>query len=379
MKRLLPIATASIIVAAVLAVQSVAAPARRADRAVKLTKVVDGLDSPLYVTQPAGDPRLFVVEQTGRIRVVKDGSLASEAFANLSGELTSGGERGLLSVAFHPRFAENGLLYVDFTDHHGDTRVVELHAKPGSAQIDSRRRVLLKVKQPFDNHNGGQLQFGPDGYLYIGMGDGGSGGDPQGNGQKPSTLLGKLLRIDVDHRSGGRQYGVPATNPFRTRPGWRSEIYSLGLRNPWRFSFDSKRGDLWIGDVGQNEWEEIDHVGKGRGRGANFGWNRLEGSHRFSSGGFSGGRLQGPVAEYRHSDGGCSVTGGYVYRGPSIPRIDGRYVFADYCSGQVWSLSTAGGAPRPETKSADVTSFGEDSDHRLYLCSDGALYRFDSA
>lgn len=364
---------------AVLAVQSVASPARRAGGAVKLAKVVDGLDSPLYVTQPVGDPRLFVVEQTGRIRIVKDGSLADKPFADLSGEISSGGERGLLSIAFHPKFAENGLLYADYTDRNGDTRVVELHAAPGAAQVDARRRVVLKIKQPFENHNGGQLQFGPDGYLYIGMGDGGSGGDPQGNGQKPSSLLGKLLRIDVDSRSSGKQYGVPKTNPFRARHGWRSEIYSLGLRNPWRFSFDSKRGDLWIGDVGQDQWEEVDHVGNGRGRGANFGWNRLEGSHRFSSGGFSGGRVQGPVAQYHHGDAGCSVTGGYVYRGPSIPRLNGRYVFADYCSGQVWSLSTTGGAPRSEIKSSNVTSFGEDSDHRLYLCSDGALYRFEAA
>ena len=344
----------------------------------KLTRVVDGLDAPLYVTQPSGDPRLFVVEQTGRIRAIQDGSPAKVPFANLAKEISSGGERGLLSVAFHPAFAQNGLLYVDYTDRNGDTRIVELHAKPGAATIDAQRRVLLKIKQPFDNHNGGQLQFGPDGFLYIGMGDGGSGGDPQGNGQKGSTLLGKLLRIDVDHASGGRRYAIPATNPFRGRAGWRPEIYALGLRNPWRFSFDSTSGDLWIGDVGQGDWEEIDHVARGRGRGANFGWNRREGRHHFADGGFGAGRVTGPVHEYSHADGDCSVTGGYVYRGPGIPALAGRYVFADYCSGRLWSLPRNGGAARDEGKPGGVTSFGIDADRRLYLCADGALYRFDA-
>jgi len=348
---------------------------------LSLVPFTDGLDAPVFITgDGTGSGSLYAVERPGRIRAIaSSGGLAPQPFLDITDRLVSGGEQGLLGLAFHPGYATNGRLFVDYTRaQDGATVISEFHASGGLAPAGSER-ILLVIPQPFPNHNGGMLAFDMAGRLLIGMGDGGSGGDPQGNGQDRQVLLGKLLRIDVDRRSSGKQYAVPKTNPFRTRAGWRPEIYALGLRNPWRFSFDSKKGDLWIGDVGQDQWEEIDHVGEGRGRGANFGWNRLEGTHRFSSGSFSGGRLQGPVAQYRHGDAGCSVTGGYVYRGPSIVGLNGRYVFADYCSGQVWSLSRSGGAPRAEIKSADVTSFGEDSGHRLYLCSDGAVYRFDPA
>ncbi|HST39258.1 MAG TPA: PQQ-dependent sugar dehydrogenase, partial [Conexibacter sp.] len=311
-----------------------ATPAARA--AVKLTRV-GSFDGPVYVTQAPGDPsRLFVVEQAGRIRVIRNGRTLPTPFLDVSDRIASGGEQGLLSVAFAPDYADSGRFYVDYTDRAGDTRVVEFRrgASADRADAGSARQVLFQ-EQPESNHNGGLLLFGPDGKLYIGFGDGGGGNDQhgaRGNAQELGTWLGKLLRIDP-RASGGRPYSVPADNPFVGRSGVRPEIWSWGLRNPWRFSFDRATGDLTIGDVGQNAVEEIDFVrrsGAGAGAGVNFGWRPWEGRSRL----FPRERAPGavfPVLEYRHDRGGCSVTGGYVVRDRRIPALAGRYLYADFC------------------------------------------------
>ena len=359
-----------------------AAPAMGA----RLVEVAGGLDNALLVTAPAGDDRLFVVEQGGKIRIIRaNGTVAPQPFLRLSGLITSGGEQGLLGLAFHPRYATNGRFFVNYTNRSGSTVVAEFRvsANPNVANPASRRRLML-IAQPFANHNGGMVAFGPDGYLYIGMGDGGSGGDPGNRAQNLRTPLGKLLRIDVNGSSGRRPYRIPATNPFRARASVPPEIFALGLRNPWRFSFDRTRGDLWIGDVGQGSREEVDFATLARARGANFGWKRFEGRSRFSAVPLSAGRLIQPVAQYTH-DTGCAVTGGYVYRGPSIPGLDGRYVYGDFCSSQIWSLR-AGPSPgglRVITGSLGVRlpqqgirGFGEGADGRLYVTTGGTVWRF---
>jgi glucose/arabinose dehydrogenase len=374
------------------AVAAVPALARQDHRAgarasFGLAKVADGLRSPVYVTAAPGDKRLFVVEQEGTIRTVRNGQVSARLYADLRAFVDAGGERGLLSLAFSPKFAADGKLYVYFTNKQGNESIWELHARKGAASVRPGHRELLEIPDTEGNHNGGQLQFGPDGMLYAGDGDGGGGGDQHGehgNGQNPGVLLGKLLRIDVTKRSGGRPYGIPKDNPFVGRSGWRPEIWALGLRNPWRFSFDRANGDLWIGDVGQNAWEEVDHVKRGLG-GINFGWNRYEGRHAFETGTpIVGGKLRGPVAEYSHAE-GCSITGGYVYRGPRIAGLSGRYVYADYCTNRMWTLSPAGGAPTDissvagEAGAKSIVSFGEDGSGMLYVCSaEGTVYRFVS-
>jgi glucose/arabinose dehydrogenase len=381
----------AVALAAALAGLTVAAalawPHTEAAAAVRLQRVAGGLGDALYVTAPPGDSRLFVVQQSGRILVLDHGRARRRPFLDLSGRIASGGEQGLLGLAFHPDYARNGRFYVDYTNRAGDTRVVEFRVSKDPDRADPRSaRVLLRIPQPYPNHNGGDVVFGPDGMLYVGMGDGGSGGDPHGNGQSLGTLLGKLLRIDVDARTASLPYGIPSDNPFVDRPGARPEIYSLGLRNPWRFSFDRARGDLWIGDVGQNRYEEIDYVAKGAGRGANFGWNATEGRHPFANTALSTGETVMPVAEYSHAL-GSSVTGGYVYRGRRAPALRGRYVYADYASGRVWTL---GAGPRPGTAReitgslgvtlSGVTSFGEGARGELFVIGNaGVLYRFESA
>jgi glucose/arabinose dehydrogenase len=347
------------------------------DAPVRLEEVASGLDAPVYLTAPAGDPRLFVVEQPGRIRIVKDGRLLPTPFLDLTDRVRSGGERGLLSVAFHPDYARNGRLFVYYTDRNGDTRVERYtvtadpdRADPASAQ------PILSVEQPYANHNGGLVVFGPDGKLYVGLGDGGSGGDPHGNGQDLGTMLGKILRIDVD---AGDPYAVPQDNPFVGRAGARPEIWAYGLRNPWRFAFDHSAGLLYIADVGQNEWEEIDVAPADRG-GLNYGWNTMEGSHCFRSSSCARNGLTAPVVEYPHSE-GCSVTGGYVYRGRRAPSLAGRYVYGDYC--QVWVRTlrrSTSGDPEQQTLAlgdvGSILSFGEDSAGELYLLSsNGKVYR----
>jgi glucose/arabinose dehydrogenase len=372
---------------AVFALPPVLTAPVQAAQPFRLAKVADGLQSPVYVTSAPGDKRLFVVEQGGTIRTLRKGTLSATPYADLTRFVASGGERGLLSVAFPPAFARTGKLYVYFTNKRGNEVVWELHARPGAARVLPGHRPLLEIPDTESNHNGGQLQFGPDGMLYVGDGDGGGGGDshgPHGNGQNPGVLLGKLLRIDPSARAGARPYGIPKDNPFVGKAGFRPEIWALGLRNPWRFSFDRSTGDLWIGDVGQNAWEEVDHLKHGVG-GANFGWNRYEGKHTFARDTpLAGGTLMAPVAEYSHAH-GCSITGGYVYRGPHIAGLSGRYVYADYCSGKLWTLSPSGGSPRDVSSVVRdagvkaITSFGQDGSGMLYVCSgEGQLYRFAS-
>jgi glucose/arabinose dehydrogenase len=353
----------------------------------KLVPVVSGLNGPVYVTQPPGDPRLFVVEQGGLIRIVQDGKLLPAPFADLTKQVTAGGEQGLLGLAFDPQFAKNGRLFVYYTGRNAHEQVWELRAKSGSNTVSGFRRLLLDMSDPYSNHNGGDLQFGPDGYLYIGTGDGGSGGDPQNRSQNPNSPLGKLLRIDVDKHPSGRPYAIPPGNPYAKSGKGLKLLYAWGLRNPWRYSFDRSTGDLWIGDVGQDHWEEVDHVAKGKGLAANFGWSVYEGRHSFkpSESLTGGGHSVNPVAEYSHSE-GCSITGGYVYRGPSIPGLSGHYVYTDYCSARMWTIRPGSTTPTEVTSVAQAvdlkspSSFGEGDDGTLYLVSQaGVLYRFAAA
>ncbi len=340
-----------------------------------LDVVVGGLAAPLLVTNAGdGSGRLFVVEQAGRVRVVRDGRLLERPFLDLSGRISAGGERGLLGIAFHPRFPSDPRLFVDYTDPDGNTVVSSFSSAGGDPTADAAdpgsERVLLRIHQPYPNHNGGGLAFGPDGDLWIATGDGGSGGDPEGNGQRTDTLLGKLLRIDVDHPAGGRAYGIPAGNPFAAGGG-DQEIWAYGLRNPWRFSFDRATGDLWIGDVGQDRYEEIDRTQAGAAPPVDYGWNRMEGSHCFvPADGCDATGLTLPLAEYGH-DLGCAVTGGLVARGAGAGSLGGVYVFGDFCSGRIWGLS-AGGPDRQEPillleSGRAISSFGWDEAGNVML------------
>ena len=357
-----------------------AASCASAAPAIRMTPVATGLSAPLGLVAAPGTNSLFVVQQGGKIRILSGKTLRSQPFLDVGGRITSGGEQGLLGLAFHPAYAANGRFFVNYTDKAGDTNIVEFRrsSNPNVANAGSAR-VLLKVDQPFSNHNGGDLKFGPDGKLYIALGDGGSGGDPEGNGQRLDTLLGKILRIDVD---SGSPYGVPSDNPFVSRAGAKPEIWHYGLRNPWRISFDRANGDMYIGDVGQGAFEEIDRAPKGVG-GRNYGWNNREGRHAFGGGDAANGTTFDPVGEYGHGK-GCSVTGGFVYRGPAVASLKGRYVFADYCSGRFWTIAAG---PRPgglveitgslDRKIANPTSFGQDNAGALYVVSGGGtVYRF---
>jgi glucose/arabinose dehydrogenase len=360
------------------------APFDPAGLRVTLESVATGLDAPLAIVNAHdGSNRLFVVEQGGRIRIVKDGTLQPAPFLDLGGRISSGGERGLLGLAFHPGFPADPRLFVDYTDPNGDTQVSSFTVNPATPdQADPGSEVkILHVPQPYANHNGGAVVFGPDGKLDISFGDGGSGGDPQGNGQNSQVLLGKILRIDVDTRSGDRPYAIPLDNPFADGSGGAPEIWLTGLRNPWRISFDRATGDLWIGDVGQSAWEEIDVQRAGAPGGTNFGWNRMEGRHCFQpSSGCDQTGLTLPVTEYGH-DQGCTVIGGYVVRGPDQPALIGGYVFADYCSGRIWAIDPSTDAYRDPTVVADsgrsIAAFGEDEAGNLYAAdiSGGAILR----
>ncbi|HKW51348.1 MAG TPA: PQQ-dependent sugar dehydrogenase [Candidatus Eisenbacteria bacterium] len=348
-------------------------------------RVADGLSQPLDLTAPPGDTaRIFVAEKTGAIRILKRGQILPRPFLDISGLVSNGGEQGLLGLAFHPQYVSNGKFYVDYTDRAGDTRVVEylVSSNPDSASAVSRE--ILFVKQPYANHNGGQVAFGPDGYLYIGLGDGGSGGDPQGNGQNLNALLGKILRIDVN---SGSPYSIPAGNPFVGQTGKRGEIWSYGLRNPWRFCFDRANGDMIIADVGQTAWEEVDYEPAGMG-GRNYGWNRMEGKHCYPPGTTCNQTgLVLPVTEYDHQA-GCSVTGGYVYRGSLHPELAGTYFYGDYCTGLLRSFRILNGsaieekdwtrALRTEAGGAmqGLSSFGLDASGELYMVLlDGEIYK----
>ncbi len=345
---------------------------------LELEPVAGSLSAPVLATSAGdGSDRLFVVEQGGRIRIVRDGRLIEEPFLDISGRISSGGERGLLGLAFHPRFPGDPRFFVNYTDAAGDTVVSSFRVRGGAGssadQADPASEVvLLRIDQPYPNHNGGGLVFGPDGDLYIGTGDGGSGGDPQGNGQRLDTLLGKLLRIDVDAAPApaGRQYGIPPDNPFSASDG-AAEIWAYGLRNPWRFSFDRATGDIWIGDVGQGRYEEVDRTHAGAVPPLNYGWNRMEASHCFEpETGCDDSGLAPPISEYSH-DLGCAVTGGHVARGPAAGPLDGVYVFGDYCSGRIWGLDAAGpdrqGPVLLLESGRSISSFGEDERGRIYL------------
>jgi glucose/arabinose dehydrogenase len=341
--------------------------------------VASGLDSPVgLVNAGDGSGRLFVVEKSGLIEIIKNGEVAPGPFLDIRDIVGStGSEQGLLGLAFDPQYQENGYFYVNYTDIQGNTviarySVTSFNADRADAESEKR---LIYVDQPFANHNGGEMVFGPDGYLYIGLGDGGSGGDPHGNGQSTNTLLGKILRIDVDH---GDPYSVPVDNPF-VNGGGNLDIWAYGLRNPWRFSFDLLTHDLYIGDVGQDMWEEIDFLLAGSPGGSNFGWNYMEGTHPYQSSPPAGLKLIPPVAEYSHNN-GCSVTGGYVYRGKELPDWQGVYLYGDYCSGKVWGLlhmpdGSWKNALLFET-TARISSFGEDEAGEIYLVDiSGTIYR----
>lgn len=351
---------------------------------VGLSEVASGLAFPLFLTSPPGDnARLFVVEKTGRIRIVKNGSLVATPFLDVSSKVSNGSEQGLLGLAFHPGYASNGRFVVNYTDTSGDTRisVFQVSANPDVADPASEQ-IVLTIDQPYSNHNGGMVAFGPDGKLYIGMGDGGSGGDPQGNGQNRNALLGKILRFEL---SATGQLSVPSDNPFVGQPGIRPEIWSYGVRNPWRFSFDRQTRDFYMADVGQNAREEI-HLSTSAvqfGRALNYGWNRMEGSACYSpSSGCNQSGLTLPVLDYGHSD-GCSITGGYVYRGQDVPALQGLYFYADYCDGWVRSFRWNGNAVTEQREwpalkpGGQVSSFGEDARGELYvMTAGGKVFRF---
>lgn len=344
--------------------------------------VVAGLEEPVFLTAPAGDERLFVIERVGRIRIVAGGQLRPAPFLDIRGRVLAGGERGLLGLAFPPDYATSGLFYVNYTDADGDTIIARYvrGGGPNVADPDSEE-VLLKIRQPFGNHNGGMLAFGPDGFLYIGTGDGGSANDPDNRAQSDATLLGKMLRIDVSGGLGSG-YTIPPSNPFAGGALPLPEIWAKGLRNPYRFSFDRVMGDLYIGDVGQNAREEIDVEPMGAPGGANYGWRLMEGSACFiPASGCNDGSLTLPVHDYSHGGGRCSVTGGYVYRG-AIEQIFGHYFFADFCSGEVFSFvwDGAGGVAELTDRTAElqppagfnrITGFGEDSAGELYITQFG--------
>lgn len=353
--------------------------------AYRLVEVAGGFSRPLYVTHAADDSgRLFVVEQSGKIRIIDGGTVLTAPFLDVSGlisrEALGGGytERGLLGLAFHPDYADNGVFFIDYTDQNGSVVLARYQVSaddPNRADLDSAQPVLY-VQQPYANHNGGHLAFGPDGTLYVSLGDGGSGGDPQGNGQNPGTLLGTILRLDVDAVDG---YDIPADNPFVGSDTARPEIWAWGLRNVWRFSFDRDTGDLYLADVGQNQWEEVNFQPAASGGGENYGWNVYEGTHLYSDGQPASEAVM-PVVEYGHENGRCSITGGYVYRGSELPGLAGYYLYGDWCTGTIWAVLPGGDTWQPVVSlesGRQISSFGEDEAGELYLVDyAGSVLRF---
>jgi glucose/arabinose dehydrogenase len=354
---------------------------------ISFEPVAEGFSQPLLVLGAGdGSGRLFVAQKGGLLRIVRDGEIDPRPFLDLTRDVSTESERGLLGVAFPEGFAQHGRFYVSYTDADGSTVISRFLAEDGSADRASEN-VLLRTPQPYANHNGGHIAFGPDGFLYVGLGDGGSSGDPMGNGQNRFTLLGSILRLDVGEASGestesdGNGYTIPADNPFADGEEGLPEIWSYGLRNPWRFSFDRQTGDLWIGDVGQNAVEEINFQPAGSTGGENWGWNLFEGTSPFPEGRTVTGNQDDfawPIVEYRHPT-GRSVTGGYVYRGAGYPQMAGVYLYGDYVSGRVWGLvRSAAGTENRELAVTDmqVVSFGEDDEGELYLVDfGGTLYR----
>lgn len=359
---------------------------RKLSSATPLTlQLIDsGYTNPLLVTSPPGDStRLFVMERVGRIWLIKNGIRQVKTFLNVSSIITTAGsEQGLLGLAFHPNYAANGKFYINYTNTAGDTRVVQYVRSSTNPDTANNLAVatLLSVDQPYSNHNGGHLAFGPDGYLYVGLGDGGSGGDPDENGQDPLALLGKMLRLDVE-----RHPLPPVDNPYVGHADTLDLIWAIGLRNPWRFNFDRGNGDLYIADVGQNMWEEINFQPSASAGKENYGWDDMEGAHCYepSSGCNQSGKTM-PIHEYSHSN-GCSITGGFVYRGCAIPDLQGTYFYADYCNGRIWTLVMSGGVATNHlertaelgSSGINVSSFGEDAKGELYICSygNGRIYK----
>lgn len=350
---------------------------------IRLTQVATGLNAPLFLTAPPGDAsRLFVVEKFGAIRVIKNGLLLFTPFLDLSAVVASPDEEGLLGLAFHPDYANTGRFFVYYTDLNNDTRVSEFHVSADPDVADPTETLVLGVDQPATTfHKGGMLAFGPDGYLYIGLGD---GGESSSTAQDLTTMLGKILRIDVN---GAAPYAIPPGNPFLLLVGARPEIWSYGLRNPWRFSFDRQTGDLYIGDVGESRREEIDvaTAASGRGGGVNFGWDIMEGGRCSGAGSCNTAGLTLPVLDYPRSS-ACTMIGGYVYRGAAIPTIQGSYFHADYCFGWVHSFRYSNGGITNKAnwdaldQNRPIVSFGEDAAGELYLVSlDGAVLRIDPA
>ncbi|BDB27621.1 PQQ-dependent sugar dehydrogenase [Cupriavidus sp. P-10] len=361
-----------------------------APRSVRLSlvQVAGGLGEPIYLTAPAGDARLFIVERAGRIRIVRNGALLATPFLDIDALTTTDGERGLLSMAFDPAYASNGRFYVYYTDNNGAITVARYQASASNPDVaDTAGTVLLSIPHSnFQNHNGGQLAFGPDGMLYVGTGDGGGGGDPSGNAQNLGVLLGKVLRIDASGASG-QPYGIPAGNPFTGQSGRRGEIWAYGLRNPWRFAFDA--GQLYIADVGQNQREEVD-VAAATSAGLNYGWNRMEGTACVGAATCDTAGLTLPVFEYGHDAGGCAIVGGYVYRGSALVALQGRYFYSDLCTGKLLSFVFRDGGAAEQvdwnvTIPGSVYSFGVDAAQALYVLADsgtsatgGAVYRVDA-
>ncbi len=344
-----------------------------------LETVASGLDNPLDLTTPAGDTRLFVANQNGVVNVINGGQVLGTPYLNLSGDVSTGGEQGLLGIAFHPNYAANGFFYASYTDNNGDSRIdrFTVSADPNVAGVNTRLNIIT-IPQPNTNHNGGQIAFGSDGMLYYSVGDGGGSNDPDNSGQDLTTLLGAMLRLDVD---GGTPYAIPSDNPFAGSPTAREEIWAQGLRNPWRFSFDRTSGNIYIGDVGQNALEEV-NVESATAAGLNYGWNVMEGT-RCRPGGNQNCDQTGltlPAIEYPNPSQGCAVTGGYVYRGSAIPEIVGHYFYSDFCGGWLRSFRYENGSVSDETEWSvgqfgNPRSFGEDADGELYILSGSAVRR----
>jgi len=361
------------------------APTAAAAPTVRLSTVLGGLASPTQVTNAGdGTDRLFIAEQRGTIRVVQDGRLLPGYFLDIRSRISTGGERGLLGLAFHPDFGSNGLFYVYYTRTGGDIIIARYTANAArtSASASTESRLLWVEHSAASNHNGGGMAFGPNGYLYAGIGDGGGAGDPEGDARSLTrNLLGKLIRINVDGTGAGPygRYSIPGTNPYRGATTGRDEIWARGLRNPWRVTFDRANGALYIADVGQNSREEVNRETAASTGGRDYGWNIMEGRTCYRSSGcpLSGDSL--PVMEYTHSGGNCSITGGYVYRGAQHPALLGHYLFGDFCSGRLWTIPTSGTNVAEQLAadtSARITSFGEDEDGELYLVTiAGTLYR----
>lgn len=351
-------------------------------QSIDLELLKDGFTKPLSL-QNAGDERLFVVEQNGKIKIIlPDNTIAPTPFLDISSKVSTGGERGLLGLAFHPNYISNGFFYINYTDVNGNTVIARYQVSNNPNEADSSSElILMNFSQPASNHNGGDLAFGPDGYLYISSGDGGEFGDPNHRAQSLDEYLGKILRIDVDNPSGGNNYGIPNSNPFVNSPDAKPEVWAFGLRNPWRFSIDETTDEIWIADVGQADIEEINKQSL-NDSGLNYGWRCYEGSQPFNlSGCPNASELTFPFSEYTHDNGNCSITGGIVYRGSNYPQLQGLYFFADYCSGMIGTVDSNGTINIAANKTGNWVSFGTDVYNELYIVSisDGKIYKIKDA